>query len=94
VLVCRDFEQPALVEAVVHRVRNSSAARKIVCIPAVMGPEWYPGNHVREFLGAYVEISDNLRKSDQTDRASFIHTPEGTSGREQANHEAITLNAA
>ena len=93
VLICKDFQQPLLLDNVMNRFTSSQSRIKIVCIPADMGSEWFPGGRAREFIGAYVALSNNQRTPTHTRRKSFILGPNGVPVRDQIHHEAISHSA-
>ena len=94
VLICKDIQQSLLLSNVMGFLANSRAELKVVCIPADMDASWFPSRPVREFIGAYVALSNNRRTSLHTRRQSFILDPEGNFLREQSSHEPIAHSAA
>ncbi len=94
VFVCKDFQQTGLLSKVMHALRSSRATHKLVCIPADMGSEWFPNTPVRDFVGAYVALSNNLRTPTHTRRASFILDPAGNCVQQQVGHRSIHHDAA
>ena len=93
VLICKDFQQVDLRRSVMDRLAVARAPLRLVCIPADMGSEWFPGDSVNLFLGAYLAVSNNRRTPNHTRRCSFVAGPDGAYLRQQSNYEAISLNA-
>lgn len=93
VLICRDFQQAELRSFVMNQLAAAQAPLRLVCIPADMGSEWFPGDSVNLFLGAYLAVSNNRRKPNQTRRGNFVVGPSGAYLKQQSNYEAIALDA-
>lgn len=91
VLICRDFQNNELREAVLSRMRTSSAPRKILCIPADMGSEWFSStdSEIKTFLGIHLAVSNNSRQADQTRCPSLIANPNGSRIVTQSTYEPI-----
>ena len=75
------------------RLAAARAPFRLVCIPADMGSEWFPGDSVNLFLGAYLAVSNNHRTPGHTRRLSFFADPNGARLLQQRNYEAIVLDA-
>jgi hypothetical protein len=93
VLICKDFQQAHLRRSVMEQLAAARAPLRLVCISADMGPEWFPGNTVNLFLGAYLAVSNNRRTPAHTRRRSFIAGPDGAYRLQQSNFEAISVDA-
>ena len=91
VLICRDFQQADMRRVVMDRLAATQASLRLVCIPADMGSEWFPGDQVALFGGAYLAVSNNRRTSSDTRRGSFIAGPDGACLVQQLRHEAIVF---
>lgn len=94
VLICRDFQQAELRDAVMNQLALAKAPLRLVCIPADMGSEWFPGGSVNLFTGAYLAVSNNRRTPNQTRRRSFIASQDGVCLAQQYDLEALALYVA
>ena len=93
VLICRDFRDSPLREPLLHRLAQSHARMKVVCLPSDMDSSWFPSHELREFPGCYVAMSNNARDVTSTRRESFIAGPNGQYLITQSNHDTIATVA-
>jgi predicted amidohydrolase len=77
ILICRDIEPPEFRASIVGLVRGSSTPKKLICIPADMGDQWFVDAKVgRDFEGVHVLLS-NKGRSDGSGCPSLFAGPDG-----------------
>ena len=89
VLVCRDIENEVLRTSVLRTLNNSTAPKKILCIPADMHGEWFTSTKIAGYAGVFVAMSNNNRTYPVWRSKSFIANPHGVRLSTQDEYETV-----
>ena len=81
VIICMDVNHGDFFHSVARKIKSSLATLKILCVPADMGGEWFPGNslmHPQNFDGIHVIMCNNNTPNHQGHRCkSFVTDTHG-----------------
>ncbi|TRZ55435.1 MAG: hypothetical protein D4S02_17795 [Rhodocyclaceae bacterium] len=92
VLICMDTENRQFSRSVIEKIRDSSSALKLLCVPADMGDYWFSGDRLpfpQVFEGIHL-ILCNHTKTHQDRCKSFITDTRGTKIVVQQQEECIS----
>ena len=93
VLICMDIDHTEFSQAVIESIKSSSASLKFLCVPADMGPEWFPDDRLpfpEKFDGIHVILCNHIKTHGVVARCkSFITDTNGNKIVKQRESEPI-----
>jgi predicted amidohydrolase len=94
VLVCRDIQEVKFARSLLQKLRSSSKAVKLLCVPADMHGDWFTSEQVYGYEGAFLALSNNNQTYPVWRARSFIASPGGKRIVTQNAYEPIVATAA